>query len=204
MTGNRLPPLTVLAFPVFLTIGIIIIPVVADYSNHQLALEAAAYSTRWFWGHIIAAVAFGLSIPAAYCVDPGTYVSGKRKTASPAIIFITVGAVLHAAGMGADGIGPLAVAASGGDAGLFFEGSGKWITGVFVSAAIFFGIGLIIQTALAIRSGLISGKTKWLVLIASILFIGAEALPTGWGLYLVAAMSLLIYVPVGFALWKQK
>lgn len=43
---GRLHIVPILAFPAILTIGILIIPVVSDYSNHYLAGQAVGQTTR--------------------------------------------------------------------------------------------------------------------------------------------------------------
>lgn len=51
-----------LLFPAVLAVGIILIPVVTNYADHVLASEAVEHTARWFLGHLLSAVAFGLSL----------------------------------------------------------------------------------------------------------------------------------------------
>ncbi len=47
----------VISFPILLSVGILLIPVVSDYSNHALAEEASKESIRWLSGHVVSVVA---------------------------------------------------------------------------------------------------------------------------------------------------
>lgn len=202
MTHNRFQALVIAAFPAVLTIGILIIPVVADYSDHTLAAQAASHTARWFWGHAISAAAFGLGMLAAGSIAAHLHSRGE----GPDLVglpLVAVGAALHAAGLGADGIGPLAVVAGGGQARAFFDGSGPWVSGVFIAASITFGAGLMSQVIRVIRAGLVTGAVRVVVFVAALVFIGAEAIPSGWGLYLVAGAALAVYVPISIAVWRD-
>ena len=52
-------------FPIILFIGITTIPFVSDYSSNLVTEEAASHSVRWFLGHIINGIVFGISIKEA-------------------------------------------------------------------------------------------------------------------------------------------
>lgn len=201
MKRGQLQVLSIAIFPIILTTGILTIPVVSDYSNHLLAEQAASQTARWFWGHIISGVAFGLSILAACYITE--YLSSKGQSCSGAmsLSLIAIGGVLYAFGLGADGIGPLATAAGGGRAFTFFEGSGMRVSGVFITASIFFGVGLIIQVIGVSHTGLLRGLTRIVVLIAAIVFLVSTAIPSGWGLWVVAAAVLVVYLPIAVAFW---
>jgi hypothetical protein len=203
MTSAQLRAIPVALFPVVLVAGIVTIPVVTDYSNHELAAQAASHTARWFWGHIISAAAFGLAVLAA-CSIAG-YLRAKRQARLGALglTLMAVGGALYAAGLGADGIGPIASAAGGGTAEAFFEGSGAWITGVFVTAAMTFGLGLMAHAAGLLRAGLLKQVTGIIVFAGAIAFAGAAAIPSGWGLYVVAAAVLAVYVPISAAMWRE-
>lgn len=116
------------------------IPVVADYGDHSLAQKAAERTKRWFWGHLISGVAFSYSVVVACCL---AFVLHEQAVAWAVISvpFIAVGAGLLAVGMGADGIGPLAIRKSGYPAQLFFDGSRMWVTGTFIAGSVIFGLG---------------------------------------------------------------
>ena len=69
MDDKRSQIIYILAFPIVLTIGIVLIPIVADYSDHRLAEQAVGQVARWFSGHIISAIGFGLSILAVGAIE---------------------------------------------------------------------------------------------------------------------------------------
>ena len=73
-----------LTFPIVLTIGIVLIPVVTDYGDHQLAEQAAAQTTRWFAGHIIAAIGFPLAILSVIAIE------GHLRLSSRSLPVLTV------------------------------------------------------------------------------------------------------------------
>ncbi len=195
MTRNQYQALSIAIFPMVLAIGILTIPVVTDYADHALAEQAAGQTARWFWGHLICAVAFGLGALAACSIAGHLHQIGE----GPDVVGLpltAVGAALQAAGLGADGIGPLAVAATGSSAQAYFDGSATWVTGVFIAGSMTFGAGLIVQVICLIRAGVITGPARRIVFIAAITFAGAGAIPSGWGLYGVAAAALVVYLPI--------
>lgn len=200
---SRLYSTLIAAFPIVLATGIILIPIVADYSNHSMAEEAAGQSIRWFLGHIHSAAAFGIGVLACCCIGDVLYRRGQRNRVIFALPFIAVGAGLHAAGLGAEGIGPLALVEAGQPASLFFDGSRTLVPGVFVAASVAFGLGLIALAFGIARTDLLKNPWKMIVPIAAVLFVAFEALPTGWGLYPVALSSFLVFAPISLALRKE-
>jgi hypothetical protein len=195
-TGRTVPFLTVLAFPVLLSAGIVLIPVVSDYSDHAQAARAAAQSARWFAGHLLAALAFTWSISAACQIIAALNARGGRLQPGT-LPGLAAGAGLYAAGLGADGVGPLAVAAAGGAPELFFDGSGTWISGVFVAATLAFGFGLIGLVVSAGRAGVLRGGARPLALVATLVLMAAPAVPSGWALYAVALAGFGVLLPMG-------
>jgi hypothetical protein len=189
-------PEWVLAFPLLLAIGVSLIPVVTDYTNHILAEQAARHATRWFAGHVVSAIAFGFAILGGREIGRGLEEHGESRLATISVLFITVGAAFHMIGLGADGIGPLAVARATGTSQPYFDGGAPWVTGAFVAGSATFAVGLLTQVAGTIRAEIIAGSRRYLVGVASLVFVGAEAIPSGWGLYLVVAAAAAIYVPI--------
>ena len=109
---------------------------------------------------------------------------------------ITIGSVFYACGLGAHGIGLIATMEGGGSPYTFFKGSGMWVGAVFIAASVIFGFGLIIQVIGLIHAGILKGIFRVITLITAIIFIGATAIPSGWGLYGVIAAALLLYTPI--------
>jgi hypothetical protein len=202
MTARHVDLISILAFPLTLSVGIVLIPVVSDYADHALAAQAVAQTGRWFVGHLLAAVAFGLSIWAVSVIIREL---SSRGYQTPALVLplISVGAGLYAAGLGADGIGPVAVQASNLPVADFFDGSGWWVTGVFVAATILYGAGLIPLGIHAIRGELLTGVWRYVVFVSSLLFVAAPATPSGWALYGVAVASVGVFAPIGISLWRS-
>jgi len=98
----------IIAFPVLLSIGILLILVVSDYSDHDLASKAVQMTIRWILGHIISAIAFCISLLSVSSIE--NYLEKNSYRLPDFIkILMTIGAGLYAAGLGADGIGPIAV-----------------------------------------------------------------------------------------------
>jgi hypothetical protein len=187
MVNTRL----VFAFPVVLSVGVLLIPIVSDYTDHTAA-AAAAQESRWLVGHLVAAVSFGLAAAAAAEIGRWISASGPGISYRIAVPLMAVGAGLHAAGLGADGIGPVAAASPV----EFFDRSGRYVVPVFVVGAASFSVGLIALTATVRRRGLLSTGLGWIVFFASIVFAVAEAIPSGWGLYVVAAASWVVFWPL--------
>lgn len=199
MDNKQTKIIYVLAFPVVLTVGIILIPVVADYGDHRLAEAAVGQTMRWYLGHIIAAVGFALAILAVTAID--VYLRQAGRALPPlTLTLVTVGAGLYAAGLGADGIGPVAVQTSGESPIIFFDGSTMWVTGLFVLGTIVFGMGLLLLVIGSSRLELLVGNGRYLAFISTLVFMVAPAILVGWALYGVALASFGIFVPFAIAL----
>jgi hypothetical protein len=203
MNSKRLRIVTILAFPVVLAIGIVLIPIVADYSDHELAEQAVGQTTRWFSGHLIAAMGFALSVLAVVSID--RYLSpSSRSLPRMTLPCIALGAGLYAAGLGADGIGPVAVRSEGYSPTIFFDGSGMWVTGVFIAATILFGIGLLSLVIGSIRLGLLRGWSRHVAFASALIFMFAPAIPSGWALYGVAVVVFGVFVPFALAVDREQ
>jgi len=201
---GRLHIVPIFAFPIILTIGILTIPFVSGYSNHILAEQAVSQTVRWFWGHLVSAVSFSFASLAAYSINHYLSEKGQAYLGITSVSLITIGSALYACGLGADGIGPLAIMAGGGRAFTFFEGSGAWVSGVFIAASIVFGLGLITQVIGMINAGILKGIVRIITCSAAIVFIGSTAIPSGWGLYGVAAAALTLYITSGITYWRAQ
>lgn len=199
---NRIGMITVLAFPVLLTIGIILIPVVPDYADHALAIRAVEKTERWFVGHLLTAVAFAWSVLSSSVIVDNLQ---RKSYHVPAFILpvIALGAGLYAAGLGADGIGPIAVKSSGASPTNFFDGSGWWVSGTFMVATLFFGVGLISLVIHVIRSGTVKGNLRYLIFLSALVFVSAPAIPSGWVLYGEALAALGVFIPIGKEIGKS-
>lgn len=200
---SRLYATLIAAFPITLSVGILLIPVVDDYADHGPAEEAAAQSLRWALGHIHAAASFGLGILACCCIGDLLFRRGRRRRVVIALPLIAVGGALHAAGLGADGIGPIALAGSAEGMRAFFDGGGDLVTGVFIAGAVLFGLGMIALAFGVAEIGLVRGVWKFIVPTAAILFVTFEAWPSGWGLYGVAICAFLVFLPISLALRRR-
>jgi hypothetical protein len=184
----------IFAFPIILAVGIVIIPVNPDYNDHASAVQAVELTERWFVGHLISAIALSFSIWASREI-----LGVLQKAPWSTLIFITSGAGLYTAGLGADGIGPVAVKASGESAIIFFDGSGWWVSGVFMAATVFFGIGLFMIISNSIQSHFVKGIWRYIIFVSALVFVSAPAIPSGWGLYGVAMAAFGVFIPIGFA-----
>jgi hypothetical protein len=200
---NKANVILILAFPIVLTIGIVLIPVVADYGDHTLAEHAAAQTWRWASGHLLSAAAFGLGALACGAV----YVELKQRgmeISAIAVLFSAMGAGLYAAGLGVDGIGPLIIRAAEMPTSVFFDASGWWVTGTFMTATLLWGIGLIRLVAAVTRSDIVISTWRYVVGIGVLLMLGAPAIPSGWGLYGVALGCWAVFGTIGFQVWRSK
>ena len=194
MNDKRAQIIYVLAFPVVLTIGIVLIPVVTDYTDHRLPEQAVEQTVRWFAGHIIAAIGFGLAILAVGSIDRHLQLM-SRSLPGVTLPGVAVGAGLYAAGLGADGIGPLAVRSAGYSPVIFFDGSSLWMNGIFIAATLVFAIGVLSLVIGSIQRELLRGWSRYVSLVSAIIFVGAPAILSGWALYGVALAAFGVFVP---------
>jgi hypothetical protein len=200
MASRKIDAIIIALFPAILTIGIVMIPVVKDYSDHILAEEAVSQTQRWLSGHMISSIAFGISIISAYIIAAYLSKKGQKQAGLISFALIAVGGTLYAFGLGADGIGPLATMMGGSNAAVFFDGSGIMVSGAFISATLLFGFGVIYQIIGLYHAGLLKRPYIMLTLIGAVFFMGASAIPSGWGLYAVAISTIIIYVPISLLL----
>jgi hypothetical protein len=205
MTGN--PRFTFFAiltalFPLVLASGIVLIPVVRNYADHELAETAAAKSKRWFWGHLLSAVGFGLGIVVSAAINLYLLWSISRFWAGFSLVLMIVGGAAQMFGLGADGIGPLAVRRAGGSAKLFFDGSRMWVTGTFIAGSILFSLGQIIMVILVGNREFFLPGMAITMLVAAILFSVSTAVPSGYGLSVTAVTALIIYLPLAGLFWQ--
>ena len=201
MNHKRAQIIYVLAFPIVLTIGIVLIPVVTDYTDHRLPEQAVEQAFRWFAGHIIAAIGFGLVVLAVGSIDRHLQLT-SRSLPSVTLPSVAVGAGLYAAGLGADGIGPLAVRSAGYSPVIFFDGSSLWVNGIFIAATLVFAIGLLSLVIGSIQRELLRGWSRYVSLVSAIIFVGAPAILSGWALYGVALAAFGVFVPFAVEMSK--
>ncbi len=192
----------ILAFPVVLTIGIILIPVVVDYNDHHLAEQAVGQTVRWFLGHVTAAIGFALSIPAISSINRHLQLT-SRSLPVVTIPCITVGAGLYAAGLGADGIGPLAVQSAGYSPVIFFDGSAVLVPATFATGTMVFAVGLFSLIGSSIHQGLLQEWSRYVSFISALVFVSAPMILSGWALYGVAVANFGIFVPFALAVSKK-
>ena len=183
----------ILIFPILLSAGIFTIPYVSDYSSNIITELAVLQSGRWLWGHIISALAFGWAIIVAHYITQYLYYNEQNSIGTFSLFFTVTGGILMAAGLGADGIGPVAAINGDTPASVFFEGSGMIITIIFMLGIILFGFGLIFQIIGLGRTGVIPDIFVFVLIACTILFMGFAALPSSMGLYCIAYLSVLIY-----------
>ena len=93
----------------------------------------------------------------------------------------------------------MAVKASGESAIIFFDGSGWWVSGVFMAATLFFGIGLFMIISNLIQYHLVKGIWRYIIFVSALVFVSAPAIPSGWGLYGVAIAAFGVFILIGFA-----
>jgi len=201
MNDKRTQIIYVLAFPIVLTIGIVLIPVVTDYTDHRLPEQAVEQTVRWFAGHIIAATGFGLAMLAVGSIGRHLQLTSQSL---PAVTLpgVAVGAGLFAAGLGADGIGPLAVRSAGYSPVIFFDGSSLWVNGIFIAATLVFAIGLLSLVIGSIQRELLRGWSRYVSLVSAIIFVGAPAILSGWALYGIALAAFGVFVPFAVEMSK--
>ena len=195
--------IVILLFPIILSIGIFTIPYISDYANNLITEEAASQTGRWFWGHIISGIAFGIAIIVAHYITRYLNLRKQKQTGIISLSLITIGGTLLAIGLGADGVGPVAILYGGSQASVFFEGSGMMVTGIFMAGIILFGFGLINQIIGLGHTDLIPKWLSPILLISSTVFMGVSAIPSSLGLYIIAFISILIYGSFSFLFWRS-
>jgi hypothetical protein len=189
-------------FPLLLTIAIVLIPIVADYNDHSLAARAVGQTWRWFSGHILAALAFSYGTWAIAVLDEHLRSSGLRLPRL-AIAASVVGAGLYAAGLGADGVGPVALLTAAKDPSIFFDGSGLWVTSIFVAGTTLYGLGLIAMVVALNKNRFLGRSSGWVSFAGALLFACAPAVLSGWALFGVAGAAFMVFGPIAATVYRQ-
>jgi hypothetical protein len=202
MPSYKLLTLPIIAFPLILCVGILLIPVVTNYADHAVAQKAAQQTKRWFWGHLLSGLAFGVGLLALFSISLVLFAQKIFLWPTLALPCAALGAALLAVGMGADGIGPLAVNKAGQPAQVFFDGSHQWVMGTFIAGSILFGLGQILMVIGINHTSLLSTFTGVIILLAAIVFSVSAAIPSGWGLYVLGAAACVVYAPIVLAVWQ--
>ena len=86
---------------------------------------------------------------------------------------------------------------------MFFNGSGMMVSGLFIAASVLFGFGAINQVIGLSHAGLLKNPYSILSTIGAVLFMGASAIPSGWGLFIVATSAITIYLPISAFIWRK-
>ena len=73
------------------------------------------------------------------------------------------------------------------------------VSGVFIAASSLFGVGLISQVIGIFHAGQLKGVIRIVVFTVAIIFLISTAMPSGWGLYVVAVAALVVYLPIANA-----
>ena len=200
---SRTAPIWVAAFPIVLAAGVVTIPVVADYGDHELAVVAVNQAARWYWGHMVSALAFGIGAISATAVQLTLTNVRAARPPSWAVPLVIAGALCHVYGLGADGIGPVAILAGGESPESYFDGLGFRLMPVFVAGAGSFAVGWIAVIGTLIKNGVVNGPLRFWLPAGVVLLAAAEAIPSGWGLYVVAALALAVWPPLARALYHS-
>jgi hypothetical protein len=196
---NRTASIWLAVFPIALTLGVFAIPVVADYGNHELAAAAARLTARWYWGHLLSALAFGIAGVAAVALHSALARCAGKPPDLWAAALAVIGAAMHMYGLGADGVGPTAILAAGGEPEIYFGGLGLRLNGIFMAGAVAFSIGWLGLTAAVLRVGPVRDWRRWWIPGGVLLMAASEAIPSGWGLYVVAVMALAVWLPLSWS-----
>lgn len=192
-------PLLILAFPLLLTIGTFTIPFVKNFGDHDAAEQGANQQRRWFWGHLLTAAAFGIGIAVVVILALPLLRTEHGGWGLAAVSLAAAGGGLQAAGLGADGIGPVSMLRVQQPARLFFDGSSQLVPLTFILGSVGFGLGQIFLVIGLNHLPDVSTLMGATTLIAAIFFSALPAIPSSWSLYLTAVLSWVIYIP--FVWW---
>lgn len=202
MPFYRIFALAIASFPGLLLLGVVLIPVVKDFRDHDSAEKAVEQSRRWFWGHALSGIAFGYGIVATCCLAAVLVDAEQFLWAGIAVPFAVIGGSLLIVGMGADGIGPLAVRATGAPARTFFDGSARWVVGTSAAGIILFSIGQFAWIIGINQTQFLSTATGVIMLVAALAFALSPILRSGYALYVTAALAVIIYTPAAWLVWQ--
>jgi hypothetical protein len=197
---HRSAPFWLAAFPTNLLVGVFTIPVVADYADHELAAAAVDSTLRWYVGHLISALAFAVAAIAAMALWSRLAQVERGRGGAWAAALVVIGACCHVFGLGADGVGPIATGVGGGAPQMYFDGLGVQLVAVFVTGAAAFALGWIGLIRMLVAARIVRGWRRWWLPVGVVLMAAAEAIPSGWGLYLVATLAATVWLPISNSL----
>ena len=185
-----------LLFPATLAIGVITIPYVATFTDHQLVEQAVGSGYRWYVGHILTSASFGIGAVTVALLAQQLPPQSSSLTAIATTLLAAIGAGIQAAGLGADGIGPLATQNMLLPASTFFDGSSLLVPLTAGLGISLFGLA---QILLVIQLNKQRQRPKgWAVvsMLSAISFTILPAIPSTISLYGTAVACWLIYWPI--------
>jgi hypothetical protein len=97
----------------------------------------------------------------------------------------------------------LAAESGGSSASVFFKGSDMMIVGIFMAGIVLFSFGVICQIMGLRNAGLIPKPLSIIMVACAVLFMGASAIPSSVGLYVIALLSILIYGMISILFWSS-
>ena len=112
-----------------------------------------------------------------------------------------MGTVLYAyiAAGGELGLATTIEAGASGEA--VIDAGDPWFTGIYLPAAVLFGLGWLSLATAVYRSEVLGRELTWVVIGALVVLAVAPFIPTGWGEYLIGVGLIVAAWPLAYQMW---
>ncbi len=187
--------------PVLLLIGFLI-PYIGDITdNVEIATEIGGDTGRASWGFLIAAGSIALTILATFSLRYYLRAAGEDGWSFLMVPLVVVGAVTIAVAVTAQFFAVALISEAGGDAVAYLDAADDWFVPLFIAGGVIFGLGWLALAMSIYRSAVLSRELTTVVMIALIVVVAANFIPTGWGGYVLAIAAIVASWPLAYTMW---
>ena len=114
---------------------------------------------------------------------------------------VVVGAVTIAVAVTAQFFAVALISEAGGDAVAYLDAADDWFVPLFIAGGVIFGLGWLALAMSIYRSAVLSRELTTVVMIALIVVVAANFIPTGWGGYVLAIAAIVASWPLAYTMW---
>ena len=203
---QRLRAIAVAGFAAAFALAVAVIPRVDDLNDRvELASVAGSDTARWAWGYLLAVIAVGIGALAGVAIRGWLRDAERAGVASMlAVPLVVAGGVMLGAAFAVRGMGLAITIEAGGAGSQYLIDGAPWTSALQLAGGLGFSSGLILLGLEVLRSRALPPMEARIVLAATVVFAVAQGVPSGWALYVQAAVLLLAFLPLAWQMWPHR
>ena len=188
--------------PVLLLIGFLTVPYVGDTTdNAAIAKEIGGDAARASWGFLIAVASISLTILAAFSLRHYLTAAGEDGWSFIMVPLVVVGAVIIVVAVTTQFFAVAMASEAGLDAEAYLIAAEDWFLPLFIAGGVIFGLGWLALAMSVYQSNIMSRELTLLVVVALVVVVAANFIPTGWAGYLLAIAAIVASWPLAYTMW---